>query len=249
MRLLITIILIPLFFACKQETKQLTAQQIIDKTIENAGGKKYDNAAIQFTFRGTQYNSSRNNGQFELSRSFTDSLGDIKDVLNNDGFERFVNGEKMNLPDSTATKYANSVNSVHYFAELPYGLNEAAVEKELVDTTEINGKKYYEVKVTFKQEGGGVDHGDIYMYWISQKDFTVDYFAYKYYTGKGGIRFRTAYNPRMVNGIRFADYKNYKAEPWKSVEVQDLDEMFEAGKLELLSDIKTEDVSVENDNR
>lgn len=239
------VILLVLFSSCEQKKKQLTAQQIIDNTIENAGGSKYDNANINFTFRDTEYSSKRKNGQFELTRSTSDSLGLVKDVLDNNGFERMRNESKVDLPDSMTTKYSNSINSVHYFVQLPYGLNSDAVVKELVGEAEIKDKKYYEIKVTFKQEGGGTDHDDIYMYWIDQKNFTVDYFAYKFYTGKGGIRFREAYNPRTIGGLRFVDYKNYKIEPWEDVDLKTLDELFVAGKLELLSEIITEDISVE----
>lgn len=230
--------------SCKQEPKQFTAQEIIDKTIQNAGGEKYDNATILFTFRDTKYSSHRDKGNFELTRTISDSLGETRDVLTNSGFERLINGNKLILPDSTASKYSNSLNSVHYFVQLPYGLNGAAVKKELVGEADIDGKKYYEIKVTFAQDGGGLDHEDVYMYWIAKEGFTVDYFAYKFYTGDGGIRFRKAYNPRMVSGLRFVDYENYKVEPWESVAMQTVDELFEAGKLELLSEIKTEDISV-----
>jgi len=230
--------------ACKQEEKQLTAQQIIDKTIENAGGAKYKAATIQFTFRDVKYSSQRENGNYQLTRTSTDSLGETRDVLTNLGFERYANGTKLILPDSTATKYANSVNSVHYFVQLPHGLNDPAVGKELVGEAEIDGQQYYEVKVTFAKEGGGTDHEDEYMYWIAKEGFTVDYLAYKFYTGKGGIRFRKAYNPRMVNGIRFVDYENYKLEPWEAVDLQNVDELFKTGKLELLSKIETEAISV-----
>ncbi|CAM3499742.1 DUF6503 family protein [Aequorivita lipolytica] len=245
MRILPIIGFLLILSSCKQEEKQLTAQQIIDKTIENAGGEKYDAATIKFTFRDTKYGSYRKKGNFELTRTITDSLGETNDVLTNFGFERFANGTKLILPDSTASKYANSLNSVHYFVHLPYGLNEAAVNKELLGEAEIDGKKYYEIEVTFAQDGGGTDHEDVYMYWIAQEDFTVDYFAYKFYTGKGGIRFRKAYNPTMVNGLRFVDYENYKVQPWETVDLQTVDELYTAGKLELLSDIKTENVSVE----
>jgi hypothetical protein len=248
MRFLSISLFLLLLTACKQETKPLTAQQIVDKAIENAGGNAYEYATINFTFRDTKYSSKRNKGKYKLSRTMADSLGETQDILTNDGFERFVNGTKLILPDSTASKYSNSVNSVHYFVQLPYGLNEAAVKKELVGEAEIDGKKYYEIQVTFAQEGGGLDHEDVYMYWIAQEGFTVDYFAYKYYTGKGGIRFRQAYNPRIVSGIRFVDYKNYKLEPWETVDLKTVDSLFTAGKLELLSEIKTEDVSVEVPN-
>lgn len=241
----IVVILLVLFSSCEQKKKQLTAQQVIDNTIENAGGSKYDNANINFTFRDTEYSSKRKNGQFELTRSTSDSLGLVKDVLDNNGFERMRNESKVDLPDSMTTKYSNSINSVHYFVQLPYGLNSDAVVKELVGEAEIKDKKYYEIKVTFKQEGGGTDHDDVYMYWIDQKNFTVDYFAYKFYTGKGGIRFRDAFNPRTIGGLRFVDYKNYKIDPWKDVDLKTLDELFVADKLEPLSEIITEDISVE----
>ena len=238
-------ILLLFLISCKQETKNLSAQQIIDKAIENAGGGLYESTAIQFTFRDIQYTSRRNNGIYQLTRSFKDSLGEVKDVLTNSGFNRYRDSEIVSLTDSITTLYSNAVNSVHYFVQLPYGLNDDAVQKELVGQTEIEDKKYYNIEVTFKQEGGGTDHDDVYMYWINKEDFTLDYFAYKFYTNKGGIRFREAYNQRTIGGLRFADYRNYKIEPWESVDLKNLGELFETGKLELLSDIKTEGIVVE----
>lgn len=245
MRFLPAISLLLLIVSCKKENKSLTAQEIVDKTIATAGGERYENATIDFTFRNTKYRIERKNGLFEYSRTFTDSIGEVTDVLNNDGFARFVNSQKQQLPDSTASKYANSVNSVVYFVQLPFGLNDPAVKKELIGQAEIESEKYYELKVTFNQEGGGKDHEDEYMYWIHQRNFTIDYFAYKFYTNEGGIRFRKAYNPRTVSGIRFVDYENYKFQPWENAYLKTLDELFEAGKLKLLSNIKTENISVQ----
>ena len=72
-------------------------------------------------------------------------------------------------------KYISSVNSVHYFAHLPYGLNDKAVNKKLVGDAEINGMPYYQLKVTFSQNGGGTDHHDEFLYWIHKENFTIDY--------------------------------------------------------------------------
>src|SRR5690606_31342387 len=121
------------------------------------------------------------------------------------GFVRFINEVRIALPDSTASKYANSINSVHYFVQLPYGLNDPAVKKKMMGEAEIDDEKYYEIQITFDEEGGGKDYEDIYMYWINKRNFTIDYLAYKFFTDKGGIRFRKAYNPRTVNGLRFVD--------------------------------------------
>ena len=41
------------------------------------------------------------------------------------------------------------------------------------------------------------------------------------------------------------DYENYKLEPWESADLKTVDELYEAGKLELLSKIETKAISVD----
>ena len=145
--------------------------------------------------------------------------------------------------DSLAGPISEGVNSVHYFAQLPYGLNAPAVIKELLGETNIKEKPYYVIGVTFKQEGGGVDFDDKFVYWVHKETFTVDYLAYSYSTNGGGIRFREAYNPRVLGGIRFVYYNNYKPEGL-TTPLKSLAPIFEANKLALLSKIELENISV-----
>ncbi|SHG07338.1 hypothetical protein SAMN05444483_104315 [Salegentibacter echinorum] len=238
--LVLSVILV--LFAC--EKSEPTAQQIIDKAIAKAGGDKYESAEISFNFRKGAYKSSRKNGKFKLERFFPDSTGATNhDVVTNDGFTRYNNEQEVNLSDSLKNIYKNSVNSVHYFVQLPYGLNDAAVNKELIGKDTIHGKEYYEIKVSFDAEGGGVDHEDLYMYWINTQTFTVDYLAYSFEVNDGGIRFRKAYNPRTIQGIRFVDYENYKTDDL-STPLKELDDLYEAKQLELLSKIENRDIKV-----
>lgn len=222
-----------------------TAAEIIARTIENAGGERYENSQVEFNFRDRQYTSTRDGGLFKLERVVTDSTGSTRDVLSNDGLQRFQNGEAVKVPDSMVTRISDGVNSVHYFAQLPYGLQAPAVQPELTGKDSIAGEPYYEVLVTFKAEGGGTDHHDEYMYWIHQQRYTVDYLAYKFYTNNGGIRFREAYNPRSVNGIRFVNYQNYKTAILKTA-LKDLDSLYTAGALDWVSNIRTEEVRVKS---
>jgi len=238
-----------LFISCKEETKttkqdiKLTAQAIIDKAIENSCHGNCDNATIEFTFRDSKYKSSRNNGAYKLERIKMDSVNEIHDVVTNRGLYRFINDELIVVQDSLALNISDGVNSVHYFAQLPYGLNTSAVQKKLIGETQIKGNDYYKINVTFSEDGGGTDFEDEFVYWINKETFTVDYLAYKYATNGGGVRFREAYNPRVVEGIRFVDYNNYKPEN-KEVNLSDLDQLFTEGKLKLLSKIETENVKV-----
>ena len=143
-----------------------------------------------------------------------------------------------------AVKYTSSVNSVHYFALLPFGLNDAAVNKSSLENVTIKDKLYHKIKVWFSQEGGGEDFEDVFIYWIDTETFKADYIAYSYIEDDGvGIRFREAYNERIVNGLRFVDYNNYKSEE-ATMDVIGLDKAFETGHLKLLSKIELENIVV-----
>lgn len=238
------LILILLFGSCAEENKNLTANEIVDKAIENAGGTRYENAEIDFTFRNREYKSFRDGGKFRLERKMKDSLGNtIHDVLDNEGLERFVNDSAVKVHDSLVGPIGNSVNSVHYFVHLPFGLNAGAAQKELIGKDSIAGREYYEVKVTFAENGGGTDHEDEYMYWVDTQNFEVDYLAYNFEENDGGVRFRKAFNHRIIEGIRFVDYENYKYDEI-SFPLKDLDSLYEKRELDLLSVIETKDVKV-----
>jgi hypothetical protein len=215
-------------------------QKLIDKTIEISGGEKYNESVIEFDFRDKHYKATRKGGNYKLERFFNDS---INDVVTNSGFKRFINNEIVKVADSMIPRYTNSINSVHYFTTLPYGLNDPAVNKNFLEKVTIKGNEYYKIEVTFKQDSGGDDFDDVYVYWINTQSNKVDYLAYSFHVNGGGMRFREAYNERYINGLRFVDYNNYKSKN-KDVTLFDLDVLFENNKLKLLSKIETENITV-----
>jgi uncharacterized protein DUF6503 len=243
MKLLSILIFTITIISCKQVETPLTAQAIIDEAIATSCNGNCDHATIDFTFRDRRYVSKRDGGNYQFERITTDSSGITHDILTNDGFQRYKNDTLIKVPDSMVTRYSNSINSVHYFAQLPYGLNAPAAKKELVGEAIIKGEPYFKIFVKFSKEGGGNDFEDEFVYWIHKENYTVDYLAYNYTTDEGGIRFREAYNVRVVNGIRFVDYNNFKP---KSLDVAltELDDLFEKGELNFLSKIETESVGV-----
>ncbi len=220
------------------------SQEIIDDAIKAHGGARFEKAFIEFDFRGRHYTSRREKGLFTYTREFKDSTGHVKDVLNNDGFHREINGGLAKISGERASAYTNSVNSVLYFALLPYGLNDPSVNKVYVKESELKGKKYHVIRITFKKEGGGKDHDDVFLYWINQETDQLDYFAYSYLTDGGGVRFREAINPREINGIHFQDYINY--EPKNGNEALDeMEILFESNDLDTLSIITHENITVQ----
>ncbi len=240
---LLACLLFVLTLSCSSN-QEPDAQQIVNEAIEAHGGKNFEQMALSFRLRDKQYRALRDNGAFVYSRAYTDSTGQqVHDVLRNSGFERTLDGKVAEVTDEKAAAYSASVNSVVYFALLPYFLNDAAVQKQYLGEAIIKGEPYHQVKVTFKQDGGGEDFEDEYLFWFHQDNKTMDYLAYSFVEDGGGTRFREATNVREVGGIRFQDYVNYTTKD--SIPLERYDELLEARKLEKVSDINLEEIQME----
>ncbi len=232
--------------SCQEGKKELDPQAVVDLCIETHGGQLYENSVIEFDFRERHYLRSRKGGEFLFSREFEDSLGTIKDELTNNGLNRFLNDSLVKLSEKKASAFSRSVNSVIYFALLPYRLNDPAVNKSFLNDETILDQEYFKVKVSFNKEGGGEDHQDVFIYWINKNSFELDYLAYSYETDGGGVRFRASKNKRRVHGILFQDYDNYKEET-KMPPLEGMASSFERAELKLLSSIELENIQVRPD--
>lgn len=231
------------FFACGSAPKpvQSKAQSVIDAAIKKHGGAKYENTKIGFDFRTRSFTFAHEGGRFTYTSEQVKDGQNIRSVLTNDSFERTVDGSAVELSEKEKTSFGNSVNSVIYFALLPYRLNDPAAHKTHKGSVKIKDDLYDAIEVRFSEEGGGTDHDDVFMYWVNTKTQTVDYLAYLFHVNKGGVRFRSAYNPRVIDGIRFQDYENYKAPI--DTDLSALPAMYEAEKLTLLSKIELENIT------
>ncbi|MEM9985513.1 MAG: DUF6503 family protein [Bacteroidota bacterium] len=234
---------------CQQKTSPVTeetpldSQQIVDRAIEAHGGGAYQGQQIAFDFRDKYYEAILGGGRFSYLRQFETEEGRISDRLDNQGFTRYLGDEILPLADSLADRYASSVNSVIYFALLPYFLNDAAANKSLLGYSILDSTDYYLIKVTFDEEGGGKDFEDEFLYWVHPETFLIDHLAYGYAVNGGGLRFRKGYNPRVVGGIRFLDYINYQADHHRFGLTQ-LDSLYQAGGLTELSRIELMEITV-----
>ncbi|MEM6642581.1 MAG: DUF6503 family protein [Bacteroidota bacterium] len=226
-------------------SKPPDAEETVANAIDFSGVKKLENAEISFSFRGTDYVYQKRNGVYRYSRSLKDSLGnDVQDVLTNTGFNRFVNGKLILLEEEKKETLSASLNSVIYFAFLPFPLADDAVNSTYVDKVSIKDQKYHKIKVTFDEDGGGEDYEDVFIYWLAFDDYSLDYLAYSYNEKDGkGLRFRQAYNPRRVNGILIQDYRNFKPRDEVELSLTNIDQAFTAGDLTLLSVIELKQVS------
>lgn len=216
------------------------ADSIVNLAIEAHGGDLYKKADYSFTFRDKKYHFKNDGNNYEYILDFKKGDSVFKDVITNSNFNRYINTKQQTLTKEDADKYGESLNSVIYFATLPYKLQDASVNKKFIEETIIKERRYDVIEVTFGQEGGGKDFDDEFHYWINKQTHKIDYLAYNYRTNDGGVRFRAAFNTREIDGITFQDYINYEA-PVKTP-LKDLPKLYEQGKLKEASRILTENL-------
>jgi hypothetical protein len=217
-----------------------SSDQLLAKAVEAHGGEGYDTAHYGFTFRKKAYTFKNDDNRFLYTVTSEKDEKKIVDRLENGQLTRTIDGEQVELTEKQNASATEALNSVIYFATLPHKLLDPAVNLERQTAVSIKDNSYDVLKVNFDEAGGGTDHDDNFRYWINQKTDRIDYLAYDYRTSGGGVRFRSAYNPRIVGGILFQDYVNYKADVGTSLD--DLPALYEQGQLKELSRIETEEV-------
>ena len=216
------------------------ANDLLEKALKAHGGKKYKKANYQFIFRDKLYRFQHKKGGYHYSVRKSANGVQIFDQLKNGEFSRSLNGQETTLGKKEIMGATGGLNSVIYFATLPYKLLDPAVNLALGGTATIKGVAYDLLLVSFDEEGGGVDHDDQFIYWIRQDNNRIDYLAYNYQVNGGGVRFRAAFNTRNVGGILFQDYVNYKAPV--GTPLADLPALYEKSELKELSVIATESI-------
>lgn len=236
-------ILLLFLFACGSEREQetiLPSQAPLDVLMNKVFDAHGNLGDYSFNFRGNAYSFAYNDSEYRYTKTVTTDSSIIADVLTNELFERSINGERLELNMEEADRYSESLNSVIYFTCLPLNLSDPAVNRTLQPDIRINGNEYDAVQVTFDEEGGGTDHDDVFYYWFNKQTHFMDFMAYSYNVNGGGVRFRSAYNSRMVGEMRFQDYVNYSAPVGTALD--SLPILFEQNKLEELSRIEAEQV-------
>ena len=217
------------------------AQTIVDKSIAFYNMERLENATLKFNFRKFHFTVMQKEGKFRYERMFTDSTGNVHDILSNNGFKRLLNGKEVKLDSEQSGKYSQSVNSVVYFVYLPLKLNDASVIKKYLGQTKINKKSYHKLEVTFAQKDGGEDYADVYYYWFDIEDYSMDHFAYS----TGGNRFRDVLKSQKIAGVTFQDYINYQSPPGDSLTpLIKYDSLFSNKKLDELSRIELKNIEL-----
>lgn len=234
---------------CTSETPRTpppegTPERVVHDAIEAHGGDRFHELQLEFEFRGTPFHVLYDEGRFAFERRTTDAEGrTVVERMDNDATTRTVDGAPVTLLPQERAALETAVNSVVYFALLPWRLQDPAVRLRDLGAAELEGEPYRKIEVTFEPDGGGRDWEDQFVYWFHRDTHMLDFMAYRYHTGEGGSRFRRAVNRREVQGIVVQDYENFAAEEDLD-DVAAYDDLHRTGRLRLVSMVELEAVRI-----
>ncbi len=193
----------------ESEDAQARGRDIIRRAVRAHGHDKLAEATVQFRFRGTPYRMSRRGGRYRFERTVRRNGRVLAEVLTNDGYAPTLDGQPLSLPAPQRDARRRSLNSVVYFASIPFVLEDPAVRPRAGEPMTIKGRIYDTVEVRFTADGGGDDHDDVFLYWFDRETARLDYLAYSFRTGEGGVRLRVATDHTEVGGMTFIQWENY----------------------------------------
>lgn len=212
----------------------------VRRAVQAHGAARLAEATVDFSFRGTPHRMTRSGGRFRFERW---PRPDQHEVLTNEGYALFVNGERAKLSAAAAAARARSLNSVVYFASLPYVLEDPAVNAVHAGQQEVDGETYDVLEVTFDLEGGGEDHDDRFRYWLDPESGELELMAYSFTRGEGGVRLRVRTSTVGAGGVTFVNWKNF-GDPNADTPLSQLPKLWLQGELPELSEILLDDIRV-----
>jgi hypothetical protein len=218
---------------------------IVDAAIEQHGGSVFEASKTRFDVCSksgcSTVSVTMNRGLFEYDVTAMVRGVERRVRSTNDQVEVWVDGERVEVAE--AQRYRNWAMQRVYFNFLPYRLNDPSAYKEDLGVELFEGRELHKVKVSF-EPGSSTDASDEFLYWFDPESARMEFFAYSYESGEGGLRFRRLFNHRRVGGLVFYDQENWGVEG-KGLSVDLVTPEYVATAMRHISTVEMRNISVE----
>jgi len=223
------ILLVTSILSCKNDTSDLTAEQILDKVIEKSGRRALYNATLKFKFLDIDYTTRREGYQYEyeMSRSL-DTIEYIARAYNG-GFEYKENGQPKDygFPNLLLEKNLVGLND---FMILPANFeNDNSIIVNKKNNVVIRDNTYLALNI-FLSAKLPSDPTTNYNLYINPKNFDVAFIAYDFESTNGRLFLREAVNKRRVDDVYFCDFITYWTKGDDHI-LDDLPNLYENGEM------------------
>lgn len=201
--LIVAIIL--LLFSCNNE-QSLSGEDLLNRAIEVSGGDSFFHSTISFDAQGMRYTMERdgNIANFTSERQVDTTY--YKATYRNGYQQYFVNGVEQEESFSSRKFISSRLEGFLYLTSIPHVFNQTAVIVNRKEDVVIRNKTYQVLHITFTKLPEDDPGNEFYLY-IDPVSGYVEFRAEKLDLDGETNLLKKAYNPRIIEGIRFVDYK------------------------------------------
>ncbi|PQB04951.1 DUF6503 family protein [Aureitalea marina] len=238
---LLFILISSLLIACGQEHKnEISAQQIIERSIESYGGEAFFNSVVSFEVDDLKYNLIRKDHitDFTVSR-LKDSM-DLVGRYQNGLLEYYVDGELQELGTYNLRILRGKLDGFTYMNSIPHILIQNAITLTRMADVTIRNKPQLVVEAKWLKIEDQ-DQDILYLY-LDPETYRINYTAEQLEVTGGYPQFKRYFNFQEVNGLLFADYYSFARKD--SVELDKMYQRFELADLRELDQINLKDIEV-----
>jgi len=189
-------------------TPDITAEELLEKTIETLGKRALYNSELSFMEREISYTSLRSKYQYEYTmKRSVDTINYFAKSYNG-GFEYTENGVPVSY-GATSGQLEKDLIDLNQFMILPANFeNDNAVLLNLKNDISIDGIEYYVLHISFKNQMP-TDLAGNYNLYIAKDTYEIDFIGYDSLATEGRFFLKEAFNKRVLNGVSFSDYRTY----------------------------------------
>lgn len=228
--------------AC-ESAEELSAEFILDKSIEASGGEDFFHSTITFSIDDLDYELKRDGllTDFSLTKVadtvtyFSTYKGGLMTYYEND----------VEIPESMQSrKFLDArLDGFTFLTSIPHVFKENAVILERQDDVMIQQKPYHSLKITYKHQQDIEEKNTFFLY-INPSSYIVEFIAFKFDLYQHFPNFQRLYNHRKINGILFSDYFSFYPTD-QEVPLEQLYQLYNQREVREGTNIKYTDVTVE----
>lgn len=191
-----------------------SARWVLDRTLAYHGGALYYDADLSFAARNRTYKARFDSIGFRYERRLRMMNQAAVDIVDQNGFRREVDGERIRMAPGDRDESAFSLGQVVLFAFFPHFLRDSMVDAHYLGTYRFKpeGKMYYRVGFHFRQYWAGFSTEEEYLCLVDTSTFALAYIAYSFKRNGGGLRLLEVSGLIEDGGVHLLNYNSYVPE-------------------------------------
>ena len=193
--------------SCSEQKPELTASEILQRSIDSYGGPQFFNSTITFKVDDLDYKLIRQDHLTDFTVSREKDGYELVGRYRN-GFQEYIVDGKVQEEGNYSRRILNSkLDGFVYTQSFPHVLQQNGIDLQRLADVTIRKQRFLTIQAITKPLED-VEQDEVILY-VHPETYEIHYVAEQLQVNGGYLVFRRCVNFRSVNGILFSDYYSF----------------------------------------